>query len=208
MRDKMVEKKKAVKEKVKAKKVKKKKVTEKKKEKVVEKPKKEKPKEETSREEKPKEEVPREEKEIKKVVEEIKFYGRKVLSKEEKRLFKLAKGKKTPRFIRQELTKLKKLKDVWRAPKGVDSKQQEEKRGKGRIPKIGYKKPKKVQNLDPSGYYPILVHNLLELRGVNSKKEAIIISGSVGRRKRNEIIKSANKSEIAILNPRKGEIKK
>jgi len=41
---------------------------------------------------------------------------------------------------------------------------------------------------------------------INGKEEAAIISKQVGRKKRNEIIREANKLKITILNPRKGEI--
>ncbi|HIE33641.1 MAG TPA: 50S ribosomal protein L32e [Candidatus Altiarchaeales archaeon] len=113
--------------------------------------------------------------------------------------------KKKPRFVRQESTKLKRLKDKWRRPRGIDSKKHEEKRGKGKIPKIGYKKPNYLRGIHPSGYYPVLIHNVVELSTINPKKEAAIIASSIGRKKRNEIIRIANEKKITILNPRKGE---
>ncbi|MEA3254509.1 MAG: 50S ribosomal protein L32e [Candidatus Altiarchaeota archaeon] len=118
----------------------------------------------------------------------------------------MAKRKKTPRFVRQELYKVKKLRDKWRKPRGIDSKKQEGKRGKGKLPGIGYKNPESVRGISPSGYYPVLIHNIREVEILNPEGEAAIISSTVGRRKRNEIIKSANKLKITILNPRKGEI--
>ncbi len=141
-------------------------------------------------------------------IEKIKFYGKRKLTSEEKRLFRkrILEKKTKPRFMRQEFTKLKRLKDVWRKPRGIDSKQAEEKRGKPKTPKIGYKKTKKIRNLHPSGFYPIRVHNIVELKKIDPKKEAVIIASSVGRKKRNEIIRIANKEGITILNPRKGEI--
>jgi len=160
----------------------------------------EKPKEEAK--EKPKEEPKEEPKE--KSIEKIKFFKEKKLSKDEEEL--IAKRKKKPRFIRQELYKLKRLKDKWRRPRGIDSKKHEGKRGKGKLPGIGYKNPESVRGINPLGYYPVLIHNTDELKNLNPKKEAAIISSSIGRRKRNEIIKYANKLRITILNPRKGEI--
>ncbi|GEM_PF-999851 len=143
-------------------------------------------------------------------VEKILFHGRKKLSKDEERIHKIRfrEEKAMPNFIRQELNKRKRLKDVWRKPKGEDSKQAEGKRGKPRNPGIGYKKNKETRRLHPSGFYPLMVHNVLEMEKIDSKKEAAIIAGSVGRRKRNEIIKVANKNKITILNPRRGEIQK
>ncbi len=151
---------------------------------------------------------PKEEKEVKKVekvkkekkIEKIKFHEKKDISD----VLKLRKKK--PRFMRQELPKLKRLKDKWRRPRGIDSKKQEGKRGKGKLPKIGYKKPTISREIHPLGFYPVLVHNIKELKLINPKGEAAIIARVIGRKKRNEIIKSANKLKVTILNPRKGEI--
>ncbi len=117
-----------------------------------------------------------------------------------------APRKKKPRFVRQELSKLKKLKDKWRAPKGVDSKKAEGKRGKGKMPKIGYKNPDIIRGVHPSGFYSVMVHNVGGLNDIDPLKDAAMISATVGRKKRNEIIKSANELKITILNPRKGEV--
>jgi len=186
------------------------------KEEVKKKPKKEdskKPEEKV--EEKVKEKVEEKVKEIEEKVkkehkiEKIKFYEKKELKGEEKRLFNLRykQKKKKPKFARQEVSFRKKLKDVWRRPRGIDSKQHEEKRGKGKIPKVGYKSPGLVSGLHPTGYKPVLVHNVSELENLDNKIEAAVISATVGRRKRNEMINAANQKRIVILNPRKGEIK-
>ena len=170
-------------------------------EKVEEKAKPEKKKEEPEKKEKIKKEIP---------VEKIMFHERKKLSKDEERIYRIRfrEKKAIPNFMRQELTKRKRLKAVWRKPKGEDSKQAEGKRGKPRNPGIGYKKKKETRRLHPSGFYPLRVHNVFEIEEIDPKKEAAIIAGSVGRRKRNEIIKVANKNKITILNPRRGEIQK
>ncbi|PKP54578.1 MAG: 50S ribosomal protein L32e [Candidatus Altiarchaeales archaeon HGW-Altiarchaeales-3] len=141
-------------------------------------------------------------------IEKITFYEKRKLTGVEKRLFKVAgiQKKKKPKFARQELSFRKKLADVWRRPRGIDSKQQEEKRGKGKVPKIGYGHPNSVSGLHPTGYKPVMVHNVSEIEGIDHKVEAAIISATVGRKKRNEIILVANRKRIVILNPRKGEI--
>jgi len=115
-------------------------------------------------------------------------------------------AKKIPRFVRQEKCIRKKLKDVWRKPKGIDSKQIEGKRGKGALPKIGYKKPKKTAYTTPEGLKPVLIQQMTDIENINPKTEAAIISRRFGRRKRNMIIEAANKAKITILNPRKGEV--
>ncbi|RLI92201.1 MAG: 50S ribosomal protein L32e [Candidatus Altiarchaeales archaeon] len=133
-------------------------------------------------------------------IEKIKFHEKRDISN----ILRLRKKK--PRFMRQELPKLKRLKDRWRRPRGIDSKKREGKRGKGKLPKIGYKKPTIVRGIHPSGFYPVLVHNVEELTLINPEEEAAIIASAIGRRKRNEIIRSANELNVTILNPRKGEL--
>jgi large subunit ribosomal protein L32e len=113
--------------------------------------------------------------------------------------------KKKPKFRRQEHFK-KRLDLVWRKPSGIDSKQHEGKRGKGKKPSVGYKNPEAIRGLHPLGYRPVLVHNVRELGLLNPQTEAAVIAAAVGRRKRNEVIKEANRLKITILNPRKGEI--
>ena len=71
---------------------------------------------------------------------------------------------------------------------------------------MGYKKPDSISGVDPSGYRPVLIHNMGELGTLNPDVEAAIISKRVGMKKRNEIIKLANEKQIAVLNPRKGEL--
>ncbi|VVB51306.1 50S ribosomal protein L32e [uncultured archaeon] len=117
----------------------------------------------------------------------------------------LAKKKK-PRFIGPELWKKPQLKERWRTPRGIDSKQLEGKRGKPLMPSIGYKKPEEFRGLTPAGYVPILVKTTEDLAKLKPKQDGAIIAASVGRKKRNEIIKAANAKKIVVLNPRRGEV--
>lgn len=130
------------------------------------------------------------------------------LEGEEKRLFKIAAHIKSrkPKFLRQQYGMVMRLDNVWRKPKGIDSKMKVEKRGQGHLVKIGYKKPESIRGIHPSGYWAVRVHNTKELENVNKEIQAAIISKRIGRKKRNEIIKKANELNIVILNPRKKEI--
>lgn len=114
-------------------------------------------------------------------------------------------GKTKPAFVRQELSIRKRVHDKWRRPRGIDSKQIEGKRGKGAMPSIGYGSPKQTLGRHPSGLNPLRVNNVKELSAL-TKGQGAVIAAQVGRRKRNLIIKEANKLKITILNPRKGEI--
>lgn len=150
-------------------------------------------------EEKPIPKKEKKEKKPKKVVK-IKFHKPRELTPEESQLIK-----KKPRFFRQELHHRKRLKDTWRTPRGIDSKQHEGKRGKGKVPNIGYKKPKNVSGLS-SGFVPVMVYNIGDLDSINPSIDGAIISARIGRKKRNEIINQANTLGITILNPRRFEL--
>ena len=159
---------------------------------------------EREREEEKEVEKPRDVEKKEKVIEKIKFHAKRIL---DRKVFSLIyrKKKRKPKFLRQEFGKLKRLKEKWRRPRGIDSKKRVGKRGKGKLPKIGYKKPENLRHLHPSGYRPILIHNVKELENLDPKKEAIVIASAVGRRKRNDIIRIANEKKIAILNPKLSE---
>ncbi len=104
------------------------------------------------------------------------------------------------KFIRQEHHRYKKLKKKWRKPKGRHSKMRLKIRGKPKSPSIGYRGKKSERGLHPSGYVEVLVENVSQLSKVKKDKEAIRISGRVGRKKRELIIEKAQELGIKILN--------
>ena len=68
--------------------------------------------------------------------------------------------------------------------------------------KIGYRVPKAVRYLHPSGYRDILVHNLKELEALSPDTDAARIAAGVGRRKRIEIATRAKELGVRVLNGR------
>ena len=130
-----------------------------------------------------------------------------VLTDEEIRLFELKYSvikKKLPRFIRQESWRYVRIKESWRRPRGKDSKMRLRKKGRPPLPRIGYRTPKLVRGRHPSGFEEVLVYNVkdIEAKVTDPNKQAIRIAGSVGKRKRMEIIKYADKHGIRVLNRR------
>ncbi len=118
----------------------------------------------------------------------------------EKRLELKAKmKKKRPKFRRQEF-KRKNLKDTWRKPRGIHSKMKRREKGKGRMPSPGYGSPNDVKGLDRSGFREILVRNPEDLKSVDGSKEIAVISRSVGKKKRLEMLEKAEKMDIRIKN--------
>ena len=105
------------------------------------------------------------------------------------------KRKMKPKFKRQQLI-LNKLKDSWRKPKGIHSKLRLQKKGKGKLVRIGYGTKKDLKGLI-KGKKAVRVTNLKDLENL---KEAIIISSKIGLKKKLEIINKAKELKLEIIN--------
>ena len=116
-------------------------------------------------------------------------------------LRKRLKSKK-PRFRRQESWRYKRVSEVWRKPRGMDSKMRRKKKGWPKSVEIGYRGPKAARGLHPSGYIEVLIHTVDDVEKVNPKTQAIRIAHTVGARKRIEITARAGEMDIHVLNPR------
>jgi large subunit ribosomal protein L32e len=102
------------------------------------------------------------------------------------------------RFGKKNIRKKSKAKwDKWRKPRSIDLD-----RGlqHGYRPKIGYRTEKEIRGMHPSGYEEVRIENLNSLKTVDPKTQAIRISATVGKRKRNEIVTEANKKGIWVIN--------
>jgi large subunit ribosomal protein L32e len=128
-----------------------------------------------------------------------------VLSNQElSRLLELRrlKKQKTPKFQRQESWRYVRIHEPWRKPKGVDSHMRLSVKGWPALVKIGYRVPKLVRGLHPSGYRDILVHNIAELETLSKETDAARLAATLGRRKRIEIARRAKELGIRVLNGR------
>lgn len=95
----------------------------------------------------------------------------------------------------------KRVKPSWRRARGWRSKIRLRKKSKFKMPSVSYGAPKKLKYLHPSGYNEVLVHNIKELEKITPEKEAIKIASTVGKKKRQEILKKAEEMKIKVLNP-------
>jgi large subunit ribosomal protein L32e len=121
---------------------------------------------------------------------------------EEKRLLELRKkiGKKRPSFRRIESWRLVRVKDPWRKARGIDSTTRRKLKSGVKSPSVGYRNPKKVRGLHPSGFEEVRIFNIEDIKGLNNKKHALKISSRVGARKRINLIDYAQKRGFKILN--------
>ena len=107
----------------------------------------------------------------------------------------------TPKFNRQDHHKKKRVPTSWRRPRGTLSKQRIGVKGKGDKVQAGFRSPKAVRGLHPSGFEEVRVHNVDDLEGIDGDTEAVRIASKVGGRKRERIEEEAEDREIRVLNP-------
>jgi|SRR3989338_4043035 len=107
------------------------------------------------------------------------------------------------KFLRTDYMRLSKLGknrkklQVWRRARGMHSKIRRRRRGYPEMPLIGRRKPSKdIGKI--KGLTPILVHNVKELN--KADKNSIIIIARVGARKKLDILKVAEQTNLKIFN--------
>lgn len=105
-----------------------------------------------------------------------------------------------PRFIRQESWRYHRVKDNWRRPTGIDSKMRAHKKGWPSLVDIGYRGPSEARGLHPSGYREVIVKTISDMETLNPETDAVRISGTIGARKRRDIVDRAEELGLKVLN--------
>lgn len=126
------------------------------------------------------------------------------MQKEKERLLKIRDSikKKRPKFRRVESWRYKRVKNSWRKSRGIDSKTRKKKKSGVKSPSSGYRAPKKIRGLHPSGYQEVNITNIKEVEQLDNKKHAIKISSRLGNKKRMLLIEQLQKMNFKILNLR------
>lgn len=114
-------------------------------------------------------------------------------------LRKQIKSKK-PDFIRQDYHKKKRLGKKWRRPKGLHSKIRLGFKGRAKKVSRGYRSPRKIRGLHKSGLQESVIKSMGDLKELNAKENCLIISSSLGDRKRIEILRKTKELGFNILN--------
>lgn len=112
-----------------------------------------------------------------------------------------------PDFIRSEHTRFPRLGKKWRSSKGIRSKMRLKKRGRAPIVETGYRGPALVRGVRMDGKTEVMVFRVEDLARVDKETQVVRISGSVGARKRKDILEKAQALEITVLNRRVSERK-
>ncbi len=116
-----------------------------------------------------------------------------------KRLLRVRKAKEA-RFKREGVDKKVTIKDSWRRPRGLHSKQRKLRKAKGPHPDPGYGSPLAVRGMHPCGLREVRVCNLKDIEGVDAATQAIRIGATVGLKKREMIQNKAAEAKIRVLN--------
>src|SRR3989344_1960439 len=87
--------------------------------------------------------------------------------------------KKKPTFLRQESHKIRRKLQSRRVQ-----------------PSLGYSSPKQVRGLTREGFRPVLIHTLNQLKD----NKVILLSKTLGLRKKLQILKKAEELKIKVLN--------
>jgi large subunit ribosomal protein L32e len=108
--------------------------------------------------------------------------------------------KRQPKFIRQDAHKHKRVKQVWRSPKGLHSKMKDSRKGYRAKLQEGYHTPKAVRGMDKHGLLPTRIAGAGELAKLDPKTHSIIILAGLGGRKKLAILEEAGKRKFNIIN--------
>lgn len=108
--------------------------------------------------------------------------------------------KRTPHFLRDEGFRYKRIPKNWRRPTGYTSKLRINLGYRPSKVRVGFRAPKLVRGLHPSGFQEVIIHTIKELDAIDPKKQAVRIGSTVGTKKRLEIAKKASERDIRLLN--------
>ena len=107
-----------------------------------------------------------------------------------------------PKFKRAQVNQFAKLKntDAWRKPKGMGNKIRRRRRGLPKMPSVGYGSPSKVRGLNKKGLEEVIVTKISDLENKNLKEKVIVISRTLGARKRLELLKIIKQKKFDVAN--------
>jgi len=107
---------------------------------------------------------------------------------------------RTPKFIRQDAHKHKRLAKVWRAPKGLHSKMKDSRRGYRYKLQGGYQSPAAVRGMNKHGLVPTLVTTVKQLDTMDPKVQSVIVAAGLGGRKKIIVLEAAAAKKFMVAN--------
>jgi len=105
-----------------------------------------------------------------------------------------------PKFVQVESWRLVRVPPNWRRPRGLDDKVKKRVKGWPAAPNVGYRSPREVRDVHPSGRMEVAVYNVGDLSMIDPEAQVARIGRTVGGRKRTAIVEEAMKRGIRVLN--------
>jgi large subunit ribosomal protein L32e len=106
-----------------------------------------------------------------------------------------------PKFVRQESWRYVRIHPEWRKPKGIDNKVRRQDKGWPALVRVGYRGPVESRGLHPSGHFEVLVYRPDDLSSLVPGRDVARIGGTVGAKKREQILSRATELGLRVLNP-------
>ncbi len=107
--------------------------------------------------------------------------------------------KRKPNFLRQDANRNKSLEKKWIKPKGMHSKMRMKLRSRRALPSPGYCSPKEVKGLTRKGFKPVLVNNMKNFEGFETKTQVVVI-GHVGLKNKIKLLKYCIEKKYNVEN--------
>ncbi len=109
--------------------------------------------------------------------------------------------RRQPAFRNDQAHKWLRVPRSWRKVRGNDNDARRRVKGKIALVSPGYRKPVITRAIHPSGYVEVLVSRPADMNELNPQIHAVRIAGTVGEKKRQEILKRAEYMSLRVLNP-------
>lgn len=103
------------------------------------------------------------------------------------------------KFIRKDIHKKKRLQEVWRRPKGITNKSRLRRAGHAPCVRPGYGTKASDRGKNKQGLMIISVATIEQLKKINPKTQAALLTG-VGKKRKMELISEAEKLKITLIN--------
>lgn len=108
--------------------------------------------------------------------------------------------RKKPFFTRKDAHKKSRVKLRWRQPQGRHSPVRQRYRGKPSHVSLGYGSPKEIKHLHSSGLQKVVVSHIQQLEALRPEAHGLVISHSLGDKKRLGLLKAALEKKFRLLN--------
>jgi large subunit ribosomal protein L32e len=103
------------------------------------------------------------------------------------------------KFIKRDINKKKRLQANWRRPKGITNKKRLNRKGHSPNVRPGYGTKAADRGKNKAGLMIVSVATLAELKKINPKTQAALLSG-VGKKRKLELVAEAEKLKLTLVN--------